>query len=129
MQEAYLRAFCNLDRFRGESSPATWLHRIVHNVCMDELRRRRRRAETIYDETTCDVDPQDTTDFSVDRADLGAGLAELSAELRAAVVLVHGYGMAYAVAGKVLGVPAGTVGSRAFRARAALRDSLAFQAA
>jgi RNA polymerase sigma-70 factor (ECF subfamily) len=127
LQEAYLKAFAALPRFRGESSLGTWLHRIVHNTCMDELRRRRRLAERPYDDCAPAGDG-DSGDITAERADLAAGLAELSEELRAAVVLVDGYGMPYAAAARVLGIPAGTVGSRAFRARAALRRSLAVDA-
>jgi len=124
LQEAYFRAFRALPQFRGESSPATWLHRIVHNVCMDELRRRRRQAEKPFDESMVNAAAADAFDFSVDRADLRAGLAGLPPELRAAIVLVHGYGMGYTAAARMLGIPPGTVASRIFRARAALRQSL-----
>src|SRR3712207_4182656 len=41
MQEAYLRAFRAMPRFRGDSALATWVHRITSNACMDHLRRRR----------------------------------------------------------------------------------------
>ena len=127
LQEAYLRAARALPRFRGDSSLATWLYRIVHNVCIDELRRRRRRPEDNYDEAALETAVADSSDAGVDRVDLAAGLAGLPHEQRAAVVLVDGYGMGYADAARVLGVPAGTVGSRAFRARIVLRRALAVQ--
>src|SRR5215510_8646993 len=41
VQEAYVRAFASLDQFRGESSLATWLSRIVLNEALGRLRRRR----------------------------------------------------------------------------------------
>jgi RNA polymerase sigma-70 factor, ECF subfamily len=135
LQDAYIRAFQALPRFRGEAALATWLHRIVHNVCMDELRRRRRRAEQPYDEegTTAASLTEDTRDSTADltaeRADLVAGLAELPAPHRAAIVLVDGYGMGYQAAAAMLGIPTGTVGSRVFRARAVLRQTLAETAA
>ena len=131
LQEAYLRALRALPRFRGESSLATWLSHIVHNICIDELRRRRRRAEDSIDESSAEVGSTDTDpgDLGVGRADLIAGLAALTTDQRAAVVLVDGYGMGYRSAGQMLGVPPGTVGSRAFRARAVLRQTLAVDAA
>ncbi len=129
LQEAYLRAFRALPRFRGDSSMATWLHRIVHNVCMDELRRRCRRAEDPLDGSLADTAVADPSDLGIARADLAAGLAGLPADQRAAVVLVDGYGMGYGAAGELLGVPPGTVGSRVFRARAALRHTLSVSAA
>ncbi|MDH6233161.1 RNA polymerase sigma-70 factor (ECF subfamily) [Mesorhizobium soli] len=45
VQEAYVRAFANLESFRGESTLATWLSRIVINEALGRLRKRRRAAE------------------------------------------------------------------------------------
>ncbi|OWW04875.1 RNA polymerase subunit sigma [Rhizobium sp. R72] len=44
VQEAYMRAFANLERFRGESSLGTWLSRIVINEALGRLRKKRRAA-------------------------------------------------------------------------------------
>jgi len=41
LQDAYLQAYRNLDRFRGESRFSTWLHQIVYRACLDQVRRRR----------------------------------------------------------------------------------------
>src|SRR5690606_27547909 len=49
-QEAFLRAYSSLADFRGDSSFATWLYRIVNNVCLDELRRRKRQKVTSLDQ-------------------------------------------------------------------------------
>src|SRR5438874_1991211 len=45
-QEAFLRAYRNIGSFRFDCSFYTWLHRIVSNVCLDHLRRRKVRTET-----------------------------------------------------------------------------------
>src|SRR4051812_27697430 len=45
VQEAYVRAFANLDRFRGEARLSTWLTRIALNEAVDRLRRRRPQVE------------------------------------------------------------------------------------
>ena len=46
MQETFLRAFEKRHSFRGDSSPATWLHRILHNLAIDRSRRLGREVVT-----------------------------------------------------------------------------------
>ncbi|MDQ3642157.1 MAG: sigma-70 family RNA polymerase sigma factor [Actinomycetota bacterium] len=125
LQEAYVRAFKALRRFRGDSSLGTWLYRITYNACIDELRRGRKVLPLFSDIESGTVDrrtgPEDT---AVARGDLAAALASLPSDLRAVVVLVDADGLDYREAAKVLGVPPGTVGSRLNRARAVLRAAL-----
>ena len=125
LQETYLKAYRARASFRGESALGTWLHRIAYNAAMDELRRRSRVDTAPLDDSPEPASPgTDPADLAALRGDLAAALAALPAEQRAAVLLVDGEGLDYAAAGRVLGVPAGTVGSRASRARAALRTAL-----
>ncbi len=125
MQDAYVKAYRSLASFRGDAAFGTWIHRIVHNTCMDELRRSVRLATPVdvMDDTVASswIGPEQatTTADSVRRA-----LDALSADQRAAVVLVDGQGFDIASAAEILGVPEGTVGSRLSRARATLRHLL-----
>jgi RNA polymerase sigma-70 factor (ECF subfamily) len=123
LQEAYVRAFRGLPRFRGQAAFSTWLYRIAYNACQDELRRSR------WDETSLrDVDAvgsADPGDAVARRLDLARALAALPFDLRAVVLLVDAEGMDYREAGEVLGIPPGTVGSRLNRARVSLRAALA----
>jgi len=125
LQEAFVRAFKSLDRFRGDSSFGTWLYRITYNACIDELRRRRRVIPLMTENEPEPADhragPEDT---AVERGDLAAAMASLPAEMRAAVMLVDAEGFDYAAASRVLGIPPGTIGSRLNRARAILRTAL-----
>lgn len=126
MQEAYLRAFRGLPRFRGGSSVATWLHRLTYNACMDELRRAGRRPsraplDEVDDQRSPAAEPGAVV---VRRAELRAALTALPPGERAAVWLVDAAGFDYAAAGRVLDVPEGTVASRLARARPALRTAL-----
>jgi RNA polymerase sigma-70 factor (ECF subfamily) len=119
LQEAYVRAFRALPRFRGTSSFGTWLYRIVYNACLDELRRVRARREVPLDGSS--EAARERTD---ERLDLAAALGALPVELRAVVLLVDAEGLSYDEAAEVIGVAPGTVGSRLSRARAELRVAL-----
>jgi RNA polymerase sigma-70 factor, ECF subfamily len=127
LQDAYLRAFAAIDRFRRESDVGTWLYRIVYNACVDELRRSGRRPE-----------PVDLTEPGLDRPSAKPGpdalvgsadatvraLAALPADQRVTVVLVDGEGFDNVEAARILGVAPGTIASRLSRARAAMRKVL-----
>jgi RNA polymerase sigma-70 factor, ECF subfamily len=122
LQEAYLKAFASIARFRGQASPRTWLYRIVYNACLDHVRRRRSQPLGRVDDTqTATRDASEQTDL---RLSLAAALAALAPEERAAVLLVDAEGLSYDEAAAVIGVPAGTIASRLSRARAALRRAL-----
>lgn len=127
LQSAYLAAFRSLRSFRSESSVTTWLYRIAYNACLDELRRRRRRPEVPLSEAADGRSP-DPADVVAGRIELGGALATLSADVRAAVLLVDGDGLSYGDASEVLGVAEGTVASRLHTGRAALRRLLGHHA-
>jgi len=120
LQEAYLRAFRALPRFRGGAAFGTWLYRIVYNACLDELRRGRSRREVALDQLPAVVSGESVEE----QLDLEAALSALPAELRAVVLLVDAEGLSYDEAAEVLDVAPGTIGSRLNRARAALRAAL-----
>src|SRR5260370_20849418 len=62
-QEAFLKVYRNLHRFRFEGSFYTWLYRIVTNVCLDHLRRRQARPEDQAPETHSGHADEGITDF------------------------------------------------------------------
>jgi RNA polymerase sigma-70 factor, ECF subfamily len=126
LQEAYLKAFRSLRGFEGRSAFGSWMHRIVYNVCMDQLRQRssaiRRVSLGVADEMP---DPMpDPGEAAVQRIDLAAALASLPPKMRAAVLMVDAEGMDYQAVAEVLGVPVGTVRSRLSQARRLLRQAL-----
>src|SRR6266571_951162 len=65
-QEAFLRAYQNLDRFRFESSFYTWIYRIVTNLCLDHLRRRQIRSRQVGVTVSADGEERDPFDRLAD---------------------------------------------------------------
>jgi RNA polymerase sigma-70 factor (ECF subfamily) len=122
VQDAYLAAYRSRGRFRGEAPAEAWLIRIVANVAISALRRRRLRW----------VDPlpielaglRDEQSQVVDRLSILGALATLAPEQRAAIVLRYYLGYDYATIGRVLDAPAGTVGSWLSRGLARLGVAL-----
>jgi RNA polymerase sigma-70 factor (ECF subfamily) len=125
LQEAYLKAFRALPRFRGHSKLGTWLYRIAYNACLDELKRSQRVVQLPLEEIAEPAGPwSDPGEAMAQRHDLAQALAALPPDERAAVLLVDAQGFDYKEAASVLGVPTGTVASRLSRARAALRRAV-----
>lgn len=125
LQDVAIKAFRALPGFRGQSALGTWLYRITYTTCLDYLRRAHPVELYPPDELPepRDVVP-DTCDTLAERDQLERKLASLTPEQRLAVLLVDQEGFDYRAAGEILGIPAGTVGSRLAVARATLRRSL-----
>jgi RNA polymerase sigma-70 factor (ECF subfamily) len=124
-QDALVAIVRGLPRFDGKSRFSTWVYRVTANVCLDELRRRRRRPEPHDDAVLLRMPGAGAVDAAVTaRVDVDAALRTLPPDYRAAVVLRDLCGLDYAEIGDVLGIPPGTVRSRIARGRAALADRL-----
>jgi RNA polymerase sigma-70 factor (ECF subfamily) len=123
-QDALVAMVRGLSRFDGRSRFSTWAYRVATNVCLDELRRRRRRPEP-RDELPVRAPASAGIDAAVaDRLDVDVALRSLPADFRAAVVLRDLCGLDYEEIATVLGIPPGTVRSRISRGRAAVADRL-----
>jgi RNA polymerase sigma-70 factor (ECF subfamily) len=126
-QDALIAIVRGLSSFDGRSAFATWCYRIATNTCLDELRRRGRRAVPIDDDalavagSTSHVDESEGASL---RVDVDAALARLPVEFRVAVVLRDLCGLDYDEIAEICGVPGGTVRSRISRGRAALAAAL-----
>jgi RNA polymerase sigma-70 factor (ECF subfamily) len=134
-QETFIAAYQTLDRFRGGSFKS-YLLRIVSNRCYDELRRRKRRPATSFDDFG-DVDedanpalvnggekPEEYTQRQEMAHVLQAGIDTLPADQRVTLVLSDVQGMSYQEIAETMEVSLGTVKSRLARARSKLRDYL-----
>ena len=119
-QEAFLNAWKGLGKFQGESSFSTWLYRLTSNVCIDFLRREKRRSTLSM---TVSLDDEEGARQEL-RDTLRAGLRALSEEHRQVLILRELEGLSYGEIAALLGVEEGTVKSRIARARLALRKYL-----
>ncbi|MBT3147124.1 RNA polymerase sigma factor RpoE [Neptunomonas phycophila] len=136
-QEAFIKAYKALPRFRGDSAFYTWLYRIAINTAKNHLVSRGRRPPDV------DVDVVDAEYFdggdelrelenpenSLFRDELQAtvkrALDQLPEDLRAALTLREFEGMSYEDIAAVMDCPVGTVRSRIFRAREAIDKEIA----
>jgi RNA polymerase sigma-70 factor, ECF subfamily len=133
VQEAYLRAFRSIRRFRGEASVTTWLYRIVANCSANHHRTSKRRRETPLNapvaESVVSTDAleagSDGLILRVDERDrLIEALNRLSPALRAPIVLHDVYGFAHADIGASLGISRSAAKVRLHRARRQLKEAL-----
>jgi RNA polymerase sigma-70 factor, ECF subfamily len=138
LQEAYLSAFRAMSAWRGESSLATWLSRLVLNEALGRRRRQKRRDNIVpitaldgfeeEHEAMDDVDTE-TPDRALGRSQL-RGLLErrldaLPEAFRTVFMLRGVEELSVEETAQCLGIPEATVRSRHFRARSLLRESLA----
>jgi len=131
-QEAFIKAYRALPRFRGESAFYTWMYRIAVNTAKNHLAAQRRRPMDIeldlqdpeqYDlhaklretDTPEGVALSDELQETVERA-----IAALPEDLRTAIILRELEGMSYEEIAQTMECPVGTVRSRIFRARDAI---------
>ncbi len=134
-QEAFIKAYKGLISFRGEASFATWLYRIVSNVCRDELRKQQRQKNISLDDmmihsgnapylVSTELSPQE----SLERNELNNLIQEqlngLSKDQRLILVMREIQGLSYEEISVALDCNLGTVKSRLNRARQSLKQSL-----
>lgn len=118
VQETFVRVWRNADQYdRSKASVAGWVLSISRNLCIDELRRRRRRAPTGPSlDLAYDRPAANRTDEEAERTIMGeqvrSALQALPGEQRSAIELVYYHGLTSHEVGTVLGVPAPTVRSR-----------------
>lgn len=123
LQDAYLKAWRAIADFRGDAAFSSWLYRIVHTTTLDAVKRTARRRIVPLDDV---AEPMvgDSTNRVADAFALQNALADLPPDQLAVVALVDGQGESYDDVAELLGISAGTVGSRLSRARAQLRRQL-----
>lgn len=135
-QEAFIKAYRAIGKFRGDSAFYTWLYRIAINTAKNHLVAQRRRPPT------SDIDPQDAEQFEgynrlkhndtpereMVRTEIQeriyATMEALPDELRTAITLREIEGLSYEEIAEAMECPVGTVRSRIFRAREAIEREI-----
>lgn len=137
-QEAFVRIYQNLHTFRGDSSFTSWFYRVVGNHCKNRVKSAARRKERYHD--SIDAPRSDDDDRGMELPDRGpdpedllgrrqrqsaieTALAGLDPDDRALLILRELEQQSYEEIGAALELPLGTVKSRIFRARQALKDA------
>ncbi len=144
-QDSMVKIIEGLDTYDGRAKLSTWMIRITMNVCLTKLRSEKLRRHASLDATDARtgltqgeqladgqgfgrVSPELSASQRVEadelRELLSAALVRLDPEQRAIVVLRDSRGLDYDQIAEILGVPVGTVKSRLFRARMALREMI-----
>jgi RNA polymerase sigma-70 factor (ECF subfamily) len=140
-QEAFLRAYINLPRFRFECSFYTWIYRIVTNLCLDHLRRKNSRGRDVTTMVSPDGDeeevlnrmPDHNPGASPERSLVGRelrrcivrALARLSPRERMVFELKHYHGLKLRTVADLLNTTEGTIKNTLLRANHKLRSRLA----
>lgn len=141
-QDSMVKVIQGLDSFDNRARFSTWLTRVAMNVCISHMRKRKLRRHASLDapmggegdargrsfsdalEAAPEPSGHERVERREDRDMLLAALDTLDPDHRAVLVLRDGQDLDYQQIGDVLGVPIGTVKSRLFRARAALREAI-----
>jgi RNA polymerase sigma-70 factor (ECF subfamily) len=130
VQEAYLRAYKGLKRFRGDAQFSTWMYRITANCASTAMTKgKKHRHEVLEDEAPlADVrpehDPEAAGDAELLRVRLNDALEELPPRLRAVVVLRDMYDLPHQAIADELGITEAAAKVRLHRARRRLRERL-----
>lgn len=136
-QEAFFKAFRSLGGFRGDSGFQLWLCRLASNLCIDFLRKRKRRPQSALayvdeDGRQMDIElpderytPERLLETKLLREEMQNGLCTLTPDHRSILVMREVTGLSYEEIGRALEINAGTVKSRLARARKKLADYMA----
>ena len=130
VQEAYLRAWKGLKRFRGDAQFSTWMYRITANASYTHMQKRRRQRTTNLDdieeptEMRLESSPDGMAESAAGLAELAAAVQRLPETLRQIVILKDVYGLPHEVIAEELGISVAAAKVRLHRGRKKLRDLL-----
>lgn len=131
LQEAFVKVFRSLPKFDTRRSFGPWFYQILRNQCRDMIRARTSRgSREIRDErlelrpADAEFGPERARERSAARDVLWRGLERVGEDHREILVLKELEGFRYPEIAEILGIPEGTVASRLYHARRALKSAL-----
>ncbi len=129
-QDTFLSAYQKLDSFRGHSKFSTWLLGIAFNKVRNEINRAiERRYDIVSDEVlntheAPNQNPMEAVDKLLTSQKLREAINRLPQDLQEVLIAVSLEGLSYEEAAEIMAIPIGTVKSKLFRARMALKEVL-----
>lgn len=127
-QEIFLRAYQKIGKFKFTSAFSTWLYKLATNLCIDELRKRKRSTDTVpLEEAVSKADintPEDNAILKDRESQIWKAINSLKDKERAIIVLRDIEGLSYKEISEVFGCSLGRVKSRIHEARQKLKNLL-----
>lgn len=136
-QEVFLKAFRSIKKFKGDSLFSTWIYKVTANVCLDEIRKRKKKVVISLDQ---EIEFNDggvkrqipdnapTPDIEAETNELknviNESIGQLNEDYKSMIILRDIQGLSYYEISKIVNCPEGTVKSRINRARQALKKIL-----
>jgi len=124
VQDTFVAVWRSAGRYQGDGAVGAWIWGIAIRRLIDALRRRPAREFAVGERPEPEPSVEDQVLLGVEHGDLAGALDRLSPELRAVLQATILDGLTTREASRLLGIPAGTVKTRAMRARLKLREEL-----
>jgi RNA polymerase sigma-70 factor (ECF subfamily) len=130
VQDAYLRAWKGIRRFRGDAQFSTWMYRITANTAYTHVNRRKRLRTTNIDDVAepiemhLDATPEASAEASAGLSELAAAVDQLPQSMRQIVILKDVYGLTHEAIAEELDISIAAAKVRLHRGRKRLRDVL-----
>lgn len=132
-QEAFIRAYTNLDRYRGQAKFSSWLYQIALNLCRSQFRKQKARPTVSIDDEQgyslrllpdTGVTPDESAIKNERARALRVALGQLPDPQRTVIILKEYHGMKFREIAEILGTPESTVKSRLYHGLETLAKSL-----
>jgi RNA polymerase sigma-70 factor (ECF subfamily) len=121
-QEAFIKAFRKIKRFDTEKAFFPWFYKLMKNLCLDYLRKKKKRSEVPLEGTEASQDERQNAEI---REALGKAIAELPFEQREVIILRYFQQLSYRELSEMTGKPIGSVMSSLYYAKKKLKEIMA----